>query len=240
MEMRFWYCTDSFRVMWNKYGVYFSEKFCHYFSQKIQEILYQEAGLKPSYKVGLSVFRPHHDLPMYEPGPVSKINTAISILPMFNDSISFCWRSKSGKIVHSYDEDFDEDDLECWIEGLKPALYLEALTTVNIDHPLKLKDLPYELTVYGIGMHMGLTIELEDPGKAAEIIEQLGDEVERHNQKSEAKGRANGVVHNCSGHIENNTVIFRIDVGSAGVVFIKKLLRLLAKYPEVKKVTADL
>jgi hypothetical protein len=240
MEMRFWYCTESFRVMWNRYGVFFSEKFCNYFSDNVQDICFREAGLKPSYKVGLSAGRPHHDLPMYEPGPVSKINTAISILPMFNDSISFCWRSKSGKIVHSYDEDFDETDLECWIEGLKPALYLEALTTVSTDHPLKLKNLPYELSVLGFGTHMGLTIELADAGKAAGLIKQLGNEVQKHNQNSEAKNRASGVVHNYSAEIKENDILFRIDVGSAGVVFIKKLLRLLAKYPDVKKVTVDL
>jgi hypothetical protein len=240
MESRFFHCSEEMRGIWNKYDVYFSKKFCNYFADSVKEIFYREAGLKSSFKVGLSLFRENDNLPMYEPGPVSRINTAISILPEFIDPIVFCWKSKTGLIVHTYDEDFDETDLECWIEGIKPALYLQQLTTVNVDHPLKLKNLPYELAVYGIGMHMGLTTELTDVGNAAEIIKQLGDEVEKHNQKSEAKGRANGVVHNCSGEVSGNEIIFRIDVGSAGVVFIKKLLRLLAKHPEVKKVTVDL
>lgn len=238
--MRFFYCTEGMRCIWNKYGVYFSEKFCSFFSDNVKDILYREAGLRPSFKVSLSVFRPRHDLPMYEPGAISRINTAISILPYYTDAISFCWRSKSGAIVYTFDEVFDETSLECWIEGLKPAEYLKQLTTVSTDHPLKLKNLPYQLDVYGIGMHMGLAIELSDAANAAGIIRALGDEVEKHNRKSEAKGRANGVVHNCHGEAEGNGINFRIDVGSAGVPFIRKLLRLLAKYPTVQKVIVDL
>jgi hypothetical protein len=240
MEMRFWYCTDNFRGMWGEHGIYFSKKFCFFFSDKIQELLLREAGLKPSYKVGLSVFKPQNDLPMYEIGPISKINTAISILPEFYGDISFCWRSKSGTIVHTSDEEFEEGDLECWIEGLQPKLYWDEVNKVRNDHPLKIKNLPYELVVKGLGVHMGLTIELTDSGNGNAIISQLGEEVEKHNQKSETKSRKDGVVHNCYGHIEDNTIIFRIDVGSAGVIIIKKLLRLLAKYPEVIKVTLDL
>ena len=240
MELRFFHCTQEIRKVWNRYDVYFSEKFCNYFSNNIERIIYLEAGLKPSFKVSLSIFRPTHNLPMYQPGPVSKINTAISILPDFIDDISFCWRSKSGKMVHSYDEDFDEDDLECWIEGLKPKLYWDELSKVSTGHPLKMKNLPYELVVYGIGMHMGLAISLASSEKAVNIIQQLTDEVSKHNQKSEAVERANGVVHNCYAEQNENEIILRIDVGSAGVMFIKKLLRVLAKFPEVKKVTVDL
>jgi hypothetical protein len=103
-----------------------------------------------------------------------------------------------------------------------------------------LKNLPYELNVFGIAMHMGLIINLTDTTNAAEIIKQLAEEVEKHNKKSEIKERAYGVVHNCFGELKGNEVLFRIDVGSAGVVFVKKLLRLLAKFPEVREVTVDI
>jgi hypothetical protein len=238
--MEFFYCTEELKKIWNKYDVYFSEQFCNYFSRSIKEILYREAALKPSHKVSLSLFKQHNDKPMYEIGLVSRINTAVSILPEFIGNISFCWKSKSGLIVHTYDEEFEETDLECWIEGLQPKLYWEQLTTVKIDHPLKLKNLPYELNVFGIAMHMGLIINLTDTTNAAEIIKQLAEEVEKHNKKSEIKERAYGVVHNCFGELKGNEVLFRIDVGSAGVVFVKKLLRLLAKFPEVREVTVDI
>ena len=241
MESRFFHCTEPMRKIWNKYDVYFSEKFCNYFSNSIKDIFYREAGLKSGFKVGLSLFRPYqHDLAMYEPGPISKINTALSILPEFTDPISFCWKSKSGRIVHTYDEDFDETDLECWIEGLKPSLYWEQLNQTSIDHPLKVKNLPYELTVRGVGMHMGLAIELSDAANAAAIIERLSQDVKTYNDQSGAKGREKGVVHNCHGEIVDREIRFRIDVGSAGIVFVKKLLRRLGAFKEVKKVTVDL
>ena len=239
MESRFWYCTDSFRLMWNRWGLFLSEKFCNYFADNVQEILFKEAGLKPSRKVSLSVFPPDNNLPMYEPGPVSRINTAISILPYFTGNISFCWRSKSGVIVHSYDENFDETELECWIEGIDAKSYWEELTKVSINHPLKMKNLPYDFVVDGIGTHLGLYITVQDRSKAQEIINQLAEEVEKHNRKSEANDRADGVVHNCKGEIKDKNIVFRIDVGSAGVIFIKKLLRRLAKYPDVTKVNVD-
>lgn len=64
--------------------------------------------------------------------------------------------------------------------------------------------------------------------------------LKKHNDVSEAKGRVNGVVHHCEGAVVEGMVRFRIDVGSAGVVFIRKLLKTLAKYPEVKEVAVDL
>jgi hypothetical protein len=226
--------------MWSNEGVFFSKAFCELFSTKIEKILYIEAGLKPSFKVGLSVFRHKHDLPMYQPGTISKINTAISILPEFYGNITFCWKSKSGKVVHTYDAEFDESDLECWIEGLEPKRYWEELNKQPADHPLKIKNLPFEWMVYGLGTHMGLTIELSDTTNANKIIESLGNQIEKHNQTSEAKGRENGVVHNAYGKVQDNKILFRIDLGSAGIPFIRKLLHVLKKYPEVKKVVADL
>jgi hypothetical protein len=240
MELRFWHCNEDFRKIWNRYGVYFSESFCNFFADQIQEIIYRQAGLKPSFKVGLSLEKQQNDQSMYEPGVISKINTVISILPDFTDNISFCWQSKSGKIIKPTDENFDEEDLVCWIEGLKPEVYFQQLNSVSTDHPLKLKNLPYTLIVKGFGMHMGLEITLTDISLGEMIIHQLSEVAQKHNDVSEAKGRVNGVVHHCEGAVVEGMVRFRIDVGSAGVVFIRKLLKTLAKYPEVKEVVVDL
>ena len=89
-------------------------------------------------------------------------------------------------------------------------------------------------------MHMGLNISLSDNKNAEAIVVQLADEVEKHNSNSEAKDRKYGVVHNCSYTIGENKIEFRIDVGSAGIVFIKKLLKLLTKFSEVEEVIVDL
>jgi hypothetical protein len=87
---------------------------------------------------------------------------------------------------------------------------------------------------------MELTISLSNLQNTDDISRQLADEVEKHNINSEAKDRKYGVVHNCSSVLEGNKIEFRIDVGSAGIVFIKKLLKLLTRFSEVEEVIVDL
>lgn len=227
------------RNVWNEYGVYFSEKFCCFFADNVDEIMKREAGLAPSTKVSLSMLRPTHDLPMYESGNVSVIRTAISILPEFIDNINFCWRSKTGKIIATTDEDFDTQDLECWIEGLKPALYWEQVSSTVQNHPFQ-KDLPFQLIVRNFGTQMKLTIEVSDTSVSEAITESLYRLIEQHNEKSEAQDRKNGVIHNYTAHNENNNIILSIDLGSAGISFIKKILKKLTEFTTVQQVDLDL
>lgn len=227
------------RNVWNDYGVYFSEKFCCFFADNVDAIMKREAGLAPSTKVSLSMLRPTHDLPMYEKGEVSVIRTAISILPEFIDNIEFCWRSKTGKIIATTDEDFDSEDLECWIEGLKPALYWAQVSSTIHNHPFQ-KDLPFELIVRNFGTLMKLTIDVSTINATEAISESLHRLITQHNEKSEAQDRKNGVIHNHNSHTEGNTIILNIDLGSAGVPFIKKLLKKLSEFTEVQHVELDL
>lgn len=240
MKPKFFTCSHGLKDRWNDYGVFFSEKFCCFFSDKIEEIIKQETGITPSTKVSLSSFRQNNDLPMYEQGEISVIRTAISILPRFIDNINFCWKSKTGKTVLTTDENFDETDIECWIEGLKPALYWEQVSSNVKTYPFQVANLPYQLNVYGFGTHMALNIILSNEQMANAIIAQLDNVIQNHNVKSEAQNRKTGIVHNNIGYIEDKTILFRIDVGSAGVIFLKKILKELAKYPEVKEVSIDL
>jgi hypothetical protein len=240
MESRFWYCREDLRNLWGKaWGVYFSEKFCNYFSNNVQQILLKEAELRPSRKVGLSTFPTEPYQRIYLPGETSRLDIVISILPYFNSKVTFCWRSKTGNIIHTTDENFDELDLECWIEGIDAKRYWEELTQAKIDHPLKIKDLPFDVEINGVGIHMGLSIDLGDASNADEISQQLANEVEKHNTKSMKKDRAYGIVHNCNYLIKDRQIEFTIDVGSAGIVFVNKLLGVLKRFPEVIKVTVD-
>ena len=68
-------------------------------------------------------YKQRNNLPIYQPGLVSKLNLVLWIMPEYNDNIRFCWKSKTGKIITPTDEHFDEEDLECWLEGLKPNEY---------------------------------------------------------------------------------------------------------------------
>jgi hypothetical protein len=109
IKPKFWYCTDEFKKIWNKYDVYFSTKFCSYFAQNVEKIMLTECNLKASNKVGLSLFKQDNGNPIYVVGTISKLNIAISILPYFTDDLEFCWKTKNGVIIKPSDEDFDEN-----------------------------------------------------------------------------------------------------------------------------------
>jgi hypothetical protein len=241
MEMRFWYCTEQFRMIWNKHNVYFSEKFCNYFSDNLKDIFYKEAGIKPSFKIGLSAFKPEDVEIMYEPGEVSRIYTAISILPAYTSNIIFCWESKSGKIVHTYDEDFEEEDLICWIEGIKAKEYWDNIGGENTEHPFKIKNLTYALKVFGFSVDMGLTVKTDDKNSFEEINYAVGAAMEKYIVKSEKKDGKLGFPHNYStSTTETGDLLIRMDTGSAGVGIIKDILKALAKFKDIKEVVMDM
>ena len=74
-------------------------------------------------------YKQRNNLPIYQPGLVSKLNLVLWIMPEYNDNIRFCWKSKTDKIITPTDEHFDEEDLECWLEGLKPNKYWAEVAT---------------------------------------------------------------------------------------------------------------
>lgn len=235
----FWYCDEWSLIAFKEYGLTFSHSFCSFYESKVSEIMLKEANLKPSTRVGLSAF--YHEWvwqgrQMYEPGKVSRINTELSILPGFQDQIAFCWRTKSGNLVKPNDESVDEADLECWIEGLKPKLYWDYLNQQHNDYPFKVKNLPFPVVVKSFDTHCTLQIYLNDSSTIREMSNALSHAIEKHNLASEKKERADGVVHNSRSEIADNQLDFHIDLGSAGPVFIKKLLKVLAKFREVEKV----
>ncbi|MDZ4795755.1 MAG: hypothetical protein SGI83_15860 [Bacteroidota bacterium] len=240
MEKHFFYCSEEMRKIGNKYGVFFSPHFCNYFNTNLKEIFYNATGLKASSKVTIGGFKQHNEVPMYQPGQVSRLNIVLWIMPQYTDNLSFCWKSKSGKIIQTTDEDFDESDLECWVEGIKAVEYWKEAATEKKSYPFQVKNLPYPVKVLGFGVHMGLTITLSNVANASTIILQLAEEIEKYNNKSGKKDGKDGYVHNSSASVEENKIDFRIDVGSASLDIIKNLLKALAKFSEVEEVVVDL
>ena len=80
---------------------------------------------------------------------------------------------------------------------------------------------------------MDMTIEMlpkEDQIKnASAIIDDIDKMIDDYNIKSEKKDRKDGVVHNWKSKAEADKLIYEIDTGSAGAVFLKKLLQYLSK-----------
>ncbi|MFC4263887.1 hypothetical protein ACFOWM_13415 [Ferruginibacter yonginensis] len=239
MQIKFWYCNDEFRKIWNKYDVYFSEQFCNYFSDNVERIFLLQANIKPSNKIGLSVFKPYEIEKMYEIGEVSKIHTAISILPEYIGNITFCWKSKSGRIIKTTDEDFDEADLECWIEGLNASEYWAYIGGEKNSHPFTKMKLPYVLKVYNLYIQMCIKICCNTTNYHERITNALSTAIEKFNLKSDALNGEIGYPHNANASINGTTVNYNIDLGSAGLPLLKKLLKVLAKFDDVTEVSLD-
>lgn len=240
MEYLHFPCTEETREMYrNGFGIIFSEKFCRFFAASYYRLYLSEMGVKPGYKAGIGGFKQQNDTPFYQKGEISKLNMVLWVQPDHYHNFSFCWRSGSGKIIETTDEVFDEADIECWLEGLQPALIWEQTSTEKKSHPFISKNLPFTLKVFGFGINTGLTINLGPAGNAELVAKKVGDTIEKYNDDSERKNRKDGVIHNYSMEVADNKVEFRIDTGSAGVKGINKILTALKKVEGVEEVIID-
>ena len=241
MKPQFFYCHNELgRNSFNRYGLFFSQKFCEYFTDNFTALFWAGTGLKPSFKVTLAGFKQPNDLPIYESGAVSKLNLVLWIMPEYMDNISFCWRSKTGEIIKTTDETFNEDNIECWIEGIKPLEYWKQVATEKKSHPFQISNLGYELKVFDFGVEMEMRIFSADNSSNEIIQTATVDTIQQFNDQSEANARINGVVHNSRFLEEENYIHLRIDTGSAGVEIIRKILKVLSKTKLVTLVELDL
>lgn len=224
-----------------------SEKFCRFFADNVEQIFLKEAGIRPSFKIGLTMFKPFnneppHDIPeMYLTGKTSRIITAISILPEFQQPVIFCWKSKSSnQLVTPMDEDFDEADLECWMEGIDAPLFWKYINSTQEKHPFKLKDIYFPVEVLGFGVDMGLQIYLADQKLLPVITDQISKVIERNNNMSLKKDRKFGIIHNGYPITEAYGMNYRIDTGSAGPLVVNKILKAINKIEGITKLVIDL
>jgi hypothetical protein len=241
MKAEFYYCHNEYlRNGFMRYDLYFSQQFCEYFSKQFKEFFCKETGLRPSTKVTLAGYKQYNDIPIYEAGAISKLNLVLWIMPEYNDNISFCWKSKSGKIIRTIDESFDEDDLLCWIEGLKPAEYWQHAATEKSSHPFQVANLPFELKVFDFGTEIELRIFTEVNIDAEELKNAVSSSINLFNVGSENRLREDGVVHSFRFEEVNDYLSIRIDTGSAGIAGIKKILSSLAKRNGISRVEIDI
>ena len=165
----------------------------------------------------------------YNRGEVSKMHSFISI-NSYGNEVSINWKSKSGRIYETFDTDIDCNDITFWFEGLDPLEYHKQLQPNN-SLPFKLKDLTYELIITALNMDMTIEMWLkeDDVAKAPALLEDIDKMMDDFNMKSMKKDRKDGVVHNWKRRNENDKLIYDIDTGSAGVIFLKKFLMYLSK-----------
>lgn len=241
MKAKFYYCDNEIvRNFFQRHDVFFSKQFCEFFANNLEAIFFKETGLKPSTKTSLAGAKQQNSIPFYEQGLISKLNLVLWIMPEYKDNISFCWKTKSGIVVNTSDEVFDETDMECWIEGLKPTEYWKEVATEKKDHPFKVGKLPFELKVFGFGINTQFIMELNDNKDKEAIKINISETIENYNIISESKDRKYGVVHNFQFWDKDHKINVQIDIGSAGIEIIKSLLKCLKKFESIEKVEIDL
>ena len=76
---------------------------------------------------------------------------------------------------------------------------------------------------------MELVVKENSRDQAETIINDVDSFITRYNEKSLVKNRQPGLVHNWSHHIEADKIFYEIDLGSADIPFLKKLLVHLSK-----------
>jgi len=248
MKHRFYYCDNeatrnyigSKTYFTHQKPIDFSVKFCRFFSDKFEELFILATGIRPSTKVNITLPNRDDSPQLYEPGFVSRLNMVLWIMPDYYDDVSFCWQSKTGIMVIPTDEDFNLDDLECWLQGIKAGEYWKQVGTEKKVHPFQHANFPFELKVFNFGVNMELRIYLEENSIQHEIKEVVSGTIRLYNDTSEASNRINGVVHNFKFMEEANFICLVIDTGSAGVAIIKKILNAFVKMAGIIKIEVDL
>ena len=210
-----------------------SKQFVDCADSHLTDLLMQKTGLVPGKNVSVSI---PSDKSCYEKGQVSRVHIQLVVNHNWNP-ITILWASKSGRIYDVNDNGIDCTDIEFGFENLDPLLYHKQLYP-KAELPFKLKGLTYELVVSRLNMDctVEMLLKKEAPESAGDIAEQTDEFIDDFNTASEKRNRKDGVVHNWTREIEDNRLIYEIDTGFSGPVFIKKLLQFLSKLNAFEKV----
>ena len=213
----------------------FSLEFATCMDNQLTIYFISKTGINPGKEVA-AILPLINDLFEFEEGAISKFNAKIYINHNTNP-IYVYWKSKSDRIYKTDDRDVDCNDIEFWFEGLDPLLYHKQLypkTTLSF----KIKDLSYELIINRLNINgeILLVVNEENTNVISSINGQVTTWINDFNSKSMKMDRKYGVVHNFKTVTDENKITISIDFGSAGVIFLKKLLQFLSKLNVLTKV----
>ena len=220
----------------------FSDAFYNFLGRKFTVLFKKSTGLSPSPQLTTSRIDRDSDLEMYISGNVSRLNLRIGIASTVGYDICFCWKSKSGKTVRIDDEDFNEEDLECWLEGLLPEKYhADLILYTSRKPPFKIKDLPFELEIRDYSYSMDIFITLKDQSENLIIGNDLNEIIVSHNELAEQENNKKPLqaVHNWKIiTLEDGRIKIYLDAASADI--LKKIVKAFTKWSTVSKVEMDL
>lgn len=215
-------------------GLEISEKFILCAAEKLTADFEQKTGIKPTNAKLISFTPTRKGDTQYFKGKVSTIKDRMYVNHNWND-VSWSWHTHSGRIVDIADTDFDCSDLVVYFDDLD-ALLIQKQMYPKEKLPFKLRDLSYELIVERLNQEMTIEAALraDDAINQEKLLDETRVFVGTFNGKLLKKNISG--VHRFEPRLENEKIIFDIDTGAAGVVFLKQFLQFLSdqgKYSHV-------
>jgi hypothetical protein len=203
-----------------------SEAFINCADAQLTPLFERQTGLKAGNNVCFAITSGTGGL-HYKKGKESQISIEIYINLHWNPII-IKWKSKSGRIYDLTDTDIDCNDIEFSFGKLDAALYHRQLYPGGT-LPFKLKDLSYELQIDRLNVDAEISLLLNQPVDTDALFREIEDLWQAYNIASEKKERKYGLVHNAKYRaIDDTTILLEFDLGSAGMLFLKKLLEFLS------------
>jgi len=178
----------------------------------------------------------------FEKGEVSAMNQSLTVGGNGDTTVvRVIWKSKSGTVYDIFKDNIPCDDIEVWFENLDVDFVYKYLFP-NDPLPFKIKDISFQLEYIALNVNVNVHLFFK-PNIKNEIINSI-QKIDHYiivfNSKSEKRNRKEGIIHNWDSTLKEPLhVIYEIDLGSAGINFIKKLLKFLSELNAFEKVVIE-
>lgn len=194
-------------------------------------------GIKLNRNVGIITLT-HGTEFLYEKKAVSRLSVDL-VVNAHGNTIFILWKSKSGRIYDTADEDIPCDDIVFSFDESFDALLYHKQMYPKVQLPFKLSNLPFEVKIERLNIDCVITMTLKDDytDKAEEAEQKIDKCIDDFNTKAEKKEE--DCVHNWKTFIEGNTIVYEMDTGFAGPEILKTLFKLFAKMDIFSKVVVS-
>jgi hypothetical protein len=216
---------ESYIRFCEKQGLIISKEFLICAEEHLKNDFEKKCAIKLNKH--LSIAPPLKNQVTYIKNQVSEINLNLGVNHK-SINVTIKWSSHSKRIYQLHDKDINCLDVFFWFDSLDIAMLYKYLYP-KVSLPFKLKDLSYELVVTRINMDCTINIQLKQELNSESIIKSIDDFIADFNEKSEKKDRKDGVIHNWKREFVESKLIYELDLGSTGAIFLKKLLTYFSK-----------
>lgn len=203
---------------------------------QLTSLFVKETGIAPGTNVCIAISEHEMGSPIYTTyrKDDNYIGRKLMIKLFVNHNwnpVTIFWKSKSGRDYKLHDTDIDPDDLVFWFDKLDRDLYFKQLYP-SAKLPFKTNDFSFELVLVRLNLECAIALTLKDDSyqDIKQIKSEIGEFINNYNLQSEKLDRKYGVVHNFKVLIAaEGEITCELDLGSAGMQFLKKFLTFLSK-----------